>query len=480
MKPNKMKKTIGLLGAALLASHAFNALAQDTAQTEQAADQAAPAPAAAAPRGPSVIELRQRANAAYAAGEHAALLEAAQQLHQMRPWNPEYMSFLVVAHALNGDRTNAYNMMLAMQRQGLSFDFNSTADTESLRGTEVYDYVNDLMIRAGEPAGVAQLEFQLPADLLLPTAMTWDPTREAFLVANARDGAVFSVGADGATQTLLEANENNGLWAIFGLQVDVANDRLWLTTAASPNFKGFREEDAGRSALVEFELESLELVKRYPVPADGPPHRLGDVALAGGDVFAVDTVLPIIYRLQKGDDRLRAFVAAGDNVSLRGITASDDGGSLYVSDYEMGVLVLDLENARATRLVGPETLNLGGIEGIEYWNGHLVIIQNGIRPQRIMRLQLGDDGATVANVAPLAIAQPFFDYPNFGTVHGTELVFFANSHWISNQAEPQPIRVASTNIETAPDLTAPDTQKFWEEYYESQGQTMPSDPGSQP
>ncbi len=482
MKPKNMNKTISLLGAALLTSATFNVTAQESAGTETAPDAtpAAPAASAAAQRGPSVVELRQRANAAYAAKDYAAMLEAAQQLRQLRPWNQEYMSFLVIAYALNGARSPAYEMMLAMQRQGLSFDFNSTEDTRSLRGTEVYDYVNDLMVRAGEPAGVAALEFQLPADLLLPTAIAWDPTREMFLVANARDGAVFTVDADGATETLFQADEENGLWGIFGLQVDAENDRLWVTTAASPNFSGFREEDAGRSALVEVELESLEIVNRFPVPADGAPHRLGDIALAGGDVFAIDTVLPIIYRLQKGDDRLRAFVAAGDNVSLRGITATDDGSRLYVSDYEMGVLVLDLENARARRLVGPETLNFGGIEGIEYWNGHLVIIQNGIRPQRIMRLELDAEGAAVTNVAPLAIAQPFFDFPNYGVVRGSELVFFANSHWVSTGGEPQPIRVASTDIESAPDLTAPDTQKFWEEYYEFHGQTPPSDPDAQP
>jgi len=466
-----MKAILTLAAAALAACAALPLAAQ-----EEAADNtvASPAPPMETPT-VGVPELRRQANAAYGAGDHEAFLEAVQTLHDMRPWNDDYMALLVVAHALNGQRAPAYEMMLTMQRQGLSHDFNATSDTESIRGTEAYEYINDVMIRAGEAKGVSSLEFSLPGDLLLPTAIEWDPTREAFLVANARDGAVFRVDRDGTTEELIRANEENGLWGIFGMTLDVSSNRLWLTSSASRNFANVDEADLGRSALLEFELDSLELVKKYPVPADGRPHRLGDLAIASGDVYTVDTVLPIIYRLEQGADRLRPFVASGDNVSLRGVTASDDGRMLYVADYEMGILALDLEGRKALRVTGPETLNFGGIEGLFFWEGHLVMIQNGIEPQRILRLKLTPDRTGVEDVAPLAIAQPFFNYPNFGTVVDDELVFFANSHWVRDLETPEPIQVASTNIAEAPSLRAPDVEKFWDEYYEEQGMEPPED-----
>lgn len=429
-------------------------------------------------RAVGVPELRAIANRAYAAEDYAAFRQAVEGLHTLRPWNADYMALLVVAHALNGDRAKAYEMMLTMQRQGLSYDFDGTEDSRSLRGTEAYEYINDLLIRQGEAAGQAELLFELPDELLLPTAIEWDSSREAFLVANARDGAVWRVNRQGETEELLRANEENGLWAIFGLLVDAENNRLWLTTAANENFSGFDETDAGRSALRAFTLDTLEPVGTYPVPVDGQPHRLGDLALAaGGDVYTVDTVLPRIYRLEKDGDRLKPFVASSDNVSFRGVAASDDGRMLYVADYAMGIMALDLEARQARRLAGPETLNLGGIEGLFFWDGHLVMIQNGNAPQRVMRLALEDDGMTVSEVAPLAIAQPFFDYPSFGTVVGEDLVFFANSHWVQSLDEPEPIRVARTSIAQAPNLMAPDLEKFWDEYYESKGMTPPERPG---
>ncbi|MEM1410732.1 MAG: hypothetical protein AAGH19_00125, partial [Pseudomonadota bacterium] len=160
---------------------------------------------------------------------------------------------------------------------------------------------------------------------------------------------------------------------------------------------------------------------------------------------------------------------------LRGITASDNGQRLYIADYEMGITVLDLESRVAQRLAGPDTLNFGGIEGLEYWNGHLVMIQNGNEPQRVMRLALSADGGSVEGVAPLAIAQPIFNYPNFGTINGAKLVFFANSHWVRDLTSPTPIQVASTFVDAPPDLISPDFQKFWDEYYESQGIEPPDE-----
>ncbi len=475
MKSNAPSLVLGL-AAGLAAGLSSLAFAQEAPTAE------APAPSPSSVRVPadSVPALRQKLNTAYAAKDYATMLEAAEALHAQRPWNASYMAYLVVAYALTENRTKGYEMMLTMQQQGLSYDFNVTEDTQFLRGTQAYDYINDLMIRAGEPAGEARVDFTLPDALVLPTAIDWDPTREAYLVANAREGAVFRVTSSGETENLLAADEENGLWSLFGLEVDAKNDRLWLTTAASPNFVGFQSEDAGRSALVEVRLSDMEVIARYPVPADGRPHRLGDLALGADGVYAVDTILPIVYRLNREQGRLQAYVASGDSVSFRGLTASDDGKMLYVADYEMGIVALDLDGKRAARVTGPETLNFGGIEGIEFWNNHLVIIQNGNPPQRILRLALGEDRVSVESVSPLAVAQPFFNYPNYGTVVDGRLVFFADSHWVAGDQELEPVKIASTDVANAPDLTAPDMEKFWDDYYEKQGVPRPDRPQGQP
>ena len=416
-------------------------------------------PMAQRPKG--VIDYRQDASRAYTEKDYQGFREAAATLNQLRPYNSEYMYQLVLANALLNDKSAAYNTMLIMQRQGLSYDFTQTQDSANIRGTQVFDYLNELMVLAGQPMGEAEVKFQLPEKVLLPSAISWDERRESFLVSTIRDGAVFAVGFDGNASELLRANLENGMWGIHDMIVDSTRNRFWISSAASPLFSGFKKVDAGRSALFEFRLDSLELVKRYPVPVDGRPHLLGGMVMTpDGDIYVVDRVLPILYRLQSGQEKLQPFVASPDMVSMRGIAVSDDGTRLYIADYEMGIKVINLQSRTTGFLKVPETLNLGGIEGLFYRDGYLILIQNGIKPQRIMRLKLAEGGTAVSDIAPLAVAQPFFAFPTYGTVVADDLYFFANSHALRDMNKLTPVRVARVNLAKVANIVPPDMQKF--------------------
>jgi sugar lactone lactonase YvrE len=422
-----------------------------------------PAQASGAVKG--VPELLREAERAYLAKDYDAFRNAMVRLHELRPNNSEYMYQLVLAHALLDEKTPAFNIMLKMQRQGLAYDFNRSENSRNLRDTQLYEYLNDLMIKAGEPLGVIGEAISLGADVVLPEAITWDPRREAFLVGTVAGGRVLEVRKDGAARELLRADEGNGTWGVFDLLVDTNRNRLWLSSAATPQFSGFSPVDKGRSALFEFDLDSLELRRRYPVPVDGRPHALGNMAMApNGDLYVADSRLPVVYVKRVDEERLKPFYAAPRMVSLRGLAISDDGASLYVADYEMGIARVDLEASEPMQLQVPETLNLGGIDGLEYWQGNLVIIQNGIKPQRVMRLSLDPSGAAVTNVAPLAVALDVFDYPNYGTVIGEEFWFFANSHWGSDGEDREPVSIVSVALEGTGNLAPPpEMQRFLEE-----------------
>src|SRR5699024_4584240 len=124
--------------------------------------------------------------------------------------------------------------------------------------------------------------------------------------------------------------------------------------------------------------------------------------------------------------------------SLLGLALNDEGSLLYVADYELGIFVVDVSGGQqAWQLAIPETFNAGGIDGLYWWNNHLIAIQNAITPQRVVRLALGDDGLGVTAVAPLAAALDEFDTPTFGVMDGQDLYFFGASHWQHVDAEGQ-------------------------------------------
>ena len=409
----------------------------------------------------NVPALLAKANSAYVAEDYMTYRKVLQRISSMRPNNSEYMYQLVIAHALLDEKRQAYDLMLRMQQHGLSYDFTKTDSTANIRDTEVFDYVNDLMVMAGEPIGESEIAFTLPESVAFPETISWDESRQKFLIGTLAEGSILAVGEDGQITELLKADEENGMWAVFDILVDQTRNRLWVTSAAVPVFSGFDAVDKGRSALFEFDLKTLKLIHRYPVPVDGRPHILGSMALGPkGDIFIVDRVLPILYTKSADEQKLKAVLASRDMISMRGIAIQPDGSVLYVADREMGILLVDVEGGRAGNLAVPDSLNIGGIDGLYMWENHLIMIQNGIKPQRVMRLELDATGTKVTTVRPLAVAQAEFDYPSFGTLRGEDLYYFANSRSANTDAQQKAVTVLRTPTNSSADLAQPDMEEY--------------------
>lgn len=412
----------------------------------------------------NVPGLLVKANEAYAAKDYLTFRKALVRLNQMRPYNSEYMYQLVTAYALLDEKSLAYDLMLRMQQQGLAYDFSGTDVTKNIRGTEVFEYVNDLMILAAEAMGESEALFVLPDSVITPETISWDESRQKFLIGTISGGNIYAVGKDGQVSELLTADDENGLWAILDILVDQPRNRLWVSSASIPGFSRFDPVDKGRSALFEFDLQTLQLIHRYPVPVDGKPHVLGSMVLGPkGDIYIVDRLLPLIYKKSADEKKLKVVMASKNMVSMRGAAMQADGRLMYVADREMGIMVIDIETGRNRMLEVPATLNIGGIDGLYLWNNNLIVIQNGIKPQRVMRLQLDSSGTQVAAVRPLAVAQPVFDYPSYGTILGEDLYYFANSQWQGERGVQTAVTVLRTALDSNQDLLQPDMRRYLEQ-----------------
>ena len=419
----------------------------------------------------NVPGLLRTANNAYAAKDYVTFRDAMAAMNKMRPYNSDYMYQLVIAHALLNEKTQAYDMMLRMQKSGLSYDFSLPESTVNIRGTEVFNYINDLMKMAGEPMGESEPAFVLPDTVVMPETIRWDESRQKFLVGTIADGSILAVGEDGQVEELLRADNENGLWAILDMAIDQQQKRLWVSSASLPGFSAFDPVDKGRSALYELNLETLEVINRYPVPVDGQAHVLGSMAIdSKGDVYIVDRHLPIIYKKAAAEKKLKPVFALRKMLSLRGMALQAEGHYMYVAGREMGIAVVEMATGRTGKLMTPETLNLGGIDGLYLKDNKLFVIQNGIKPQRVISLQLDPTGLKVTEIRPMAVAQPEFDYPSYGTLKGEDLYYFASSLW-SGDTEPQEaVTVLRTSLNTAKEIIQPDMRLFLEQKAREQAQ----------
>ncbi len=376
-----------------------------------------------------IESLEQQSREALEAERWGKVYVANLKLNQLRPGKVEYLVNAVRACAMLDRRTTAYHLMLEMQKEGMTFDFNHVPETEQIRETEAYEYINDLLIEAGKPAGVGMPVFTLqgnPADF---ASIAWDPSREKFLVGTLEKGEMLAVTDTGELEVLIGAGKDYGLWSITGLAVDPERKRLWVSSAAMTAYSGFSDSDKNRGALVEFNLESLELIGRYELPKDSLVHEIGSVAVTdNGTVYVIDRAAPIVYRKAPGENQLYPFFSSPELVELTDIAVVPDDSRLFISDAAKGVMVIDPVAEQAAFLSGAESINLAGAMGIEFRQGQLFVVQGAYTPQRVVRLALDSvSGSVVESISPMANALEFFNQPGVGAIRSNDLFYFANT-----------------------------------------------------
>lgn len=351
--------------------------------------------------------------------ENAALVW--HRLVQLRPHKGDYLYSEAAMYALQDKKSQAYNALLQLQRRGYTYPLDTDPRFEKVHGTEVWDYLVEL--NKAVAYGEGEVAFELaPADLLLES-IAYDPVGESFLFGSARDGRIYRRGRDGKLDAWIEPGE--GQWAIMALAVDDKRNALWAATSAIPHFKGFKTEESGKAALLKYDLKTGRLLGRYPVPDDGMPHLPAALAIAGnGQVYVGEGLRGQLFKFD--GSRLQPIMAERRIGGIRGLALIGDK-TLYFADGELGLFGLDLAKGAAFDVGYPQDVALGGIEGVYPYQGQLVVVQNGMRPKRVMRLKLSDDGRKIEQGTPIEAGQPAFGTLTWGTVRGDDLFFIANS-----------------------------------------------------
>lgn len=349
-----------------------------------------------------------------------------QRLVVLEPGNGDIKLALATTYALEGKRKETYDLLLQMLQQGFGYDLAKNPNFTKVEGTEAWTYIVDSLAANLKPFGEGKVAFTLPAGDHLYESLAWDATRKQFLVGSVRDGTIQRADARGKLSPFIKP-DGNGLWSVYAMAVAPDEDVLYVASTASVYFKGFDQADFGKAGVFKFRLSDGKLLDKAVLPPGKQAQTLSSIAVGpGGQVFAADGLRNIIYRMDGG--ALKPMVENPRLTSLRGMAVSGDGKRLYFADYALGLFGVDLAAGKAFDLrYDPRRLVLGGIDGLYWYEGTLVAIQNRMSPRRVMRLHLSADGQSIVRAMPLDAAQPAFDLPTYGTVSGEGLYFVANS-----------------------------------------------------
>jgi hypothetical protein len=351
-------------------------------------------------------------------------------MYTLRPHNGDVMYKLAGAYALNNSSQQAFDILLRMVVMGLAYDTSEDADFTSLHDFQVYDYVAQSLKDNFLPFGSSEVAFVVDEKGLLGESIAHDEKTGSFFISSVRKGKVIRIDKDGKTEDFIKPGQD-GLWGAFGIKTDSERRHLWVASSAAPQFEGVKKADVGRAGLFKFDLDSGELIKKYIVAPDGQQHLLGELVIASnGDVYASDSQTPKVFKLAHDSDQVEELFRSDNFVNLQGITLGPQEKHLFLADYHLGLFVVDLEAERIRRLVAPRDVNVGGIDGL-YFHGadQLIAIQNGIRPNRVVRYWVNDTFTDIVGTEPLESSNTHFDDPTLGTFIDADFYYVANSQW---------------------------------------------------
>jgi hypothetical protein len=348
------------------------------------------------------------------------------RVNQLRPHAGNILLELAAAYAMQDNKPGGYEALLTLRDQGYGFAVEDDDRLNSLHGTEIWRFLVEGFKDNRGPKGSGRVAMQLPAGDLLVEALAWDPKRKALLTGSVRTGEVSIADTDGKLTPLIRPDAENGLWGVFEMATDPARDALYVASAAIPHAKPAKGEDYGRAGVWKFTLSTGAFVSRAVLPRDGRNHLITGLAVGpDGTVFAADSQTRQIFKLE--GETLRPIVDNQRLSSIRGITVDPSGKHLYFSDYELGLFALELSTGKPIDLKVSKSVTLFGIESLYWQDNSLVAVQNGMRPQRVVRLVLTPDGTGVSASLPIDVGQTDWGQITRGAIADNRLYLLANS-----------------------------------------------------
>jgi sugar lactone lactonase YvrE len=365
---------------------------------------------------------------AYKAKAYDKYLERYETLAKLRPAHPTILYRLAGAYALNDRAADTARILDRLGALQLTYDVSKDPDFVRVVDNPAVRDANARLQQIRERRiGTSQVAWTIPDPTFIPEGVTYDPVSRALFVSSQYQRRIVRI--DPAGKVTPFTPETNDLWMVFGMAVDAKRRLLWAVSTAEPEMKGFTPADAGRAGVFAFHIDTGKLVHKLVLDPGTPRHYFDDVAVRpDGRVYISNGGQRSIYTVDPEGKSLEVFVPPGTIQGPNGLALAPDGRHLYVADYAGFIFRIDLETKAAERMAQPADATLNGIDGLSYFDGNLIGVQNGVKPARVLKLRLSGNGRAIAAATILDMNHPEIEEPTLGVVAGDTFYYVANSH----------------------------------------------------
>ncbi|MBS0664570.1 MAG: hypothetical protein JSR48_14985 [Verrucomicrobia bacterium] len=403
--------------------------------------------ASAAPSRPA---LRRAAAEARSRGDLVAELAACEAAVDLRSDSPRDLVNLASAQTRAGQPDAAITTLRRLADLRIVVRLENLPDFAPLRKLPAYSAIYSALADNARPSGAAQVVAELPAMDSIIEGVACRAAMNEWFFGDVRQRCVWRRDANGRVTRF--SPPDGDLQGVFNVTVDEPRRLLWLSTSALPEIKGFAPALKGRGGICALDLDSGQIRRRVELDADGRDHCLGDLLLApDGTLYATDSVAPVIWRLAPGGTRLEPWLESPEFASLQGLALVDRGRLLLVSDYANGLWRIDLATRRPVLIPPVANFTQLGLDGLLADGDRVVAVQNGISPQRVVRLTFDRDYRRVTSSEVLAAAQPRLDDLSLATFAGSRIHVIARSGWAGFEGrDPHPAPHAALVVRIGP------------------------------
>ena len=409
--------------AGLLALPAAGAVAQN------------PTPVAASAESDVQAFRRLRAEAVAAAGADD-LATAASRLAEADARVPNHPGLILMrarVAAAAGQPDEALAQVRRYARGGLIFNLAGDRALSALAETPGYAEAaaaieaNRAPVGADRVSEVARLDGSVIAE-----SLTRDEARGRWLVSQVRGRTIVALADDGTVSDFLVLGAAPEVGGVLGMAIDAEAGLLWAATSPLPPAVYGLGADAvlPPAGLLKIDLTTGALIAHIAAPPGALERGLGDVVRApDGTVHVADSVTGELLVLRPGVEALEVLLPAGTLGSPQGMVVTPDGAALIVADYSSGLWRIDRATGAARRLSAPADASLIGVDGLTTDGRAIYGLQNGVAPQRVLKLMPDAGWTAIDAVEVMAANLPMIDEPTTGLVRNRELVFVSRSQW---------------------------------------------------
>jgi hypothetical protein len=374
------------------------------------------------------------------AAEVRAQIAIVEKLLPIFPDRGAALYFLAEAKQHLGETLDALKVLKECLALREGFDPSGSHEFAGLHTSKEFTDLIEKVHRDFPVVAQARLNLITEEKNLVPEGLAWDPNHKVFYLSSLAQKKIVQITLDSHVSDFVPANRDR-LLPVLGIRLDPRDSTIWANT----------EDDLGKAELVHFDATG-NLLGRFSLD-DKTKHGFNDLVVRqSGEIILTDSLDNKVFRFDPAQKSFAPLEVHRELLYPNGIALSSDGKSLFVAD-SLGVVRIDLQSLSSADINPGPRSTLAGADGLYWYNGSLIAVQNGIGSCRIAAFKLSEDGLRVMKTTVLENRSSFTSLPTTGAIRGSDFYFIANSHIdnlnagkILDPTQLEPVRIAVLHV----------------------------------